>query len=133
MERHPCYNMEDVRINYSAMKLITDINEKYGIQNEVNEKHIVAYKRGIRNYFKRKDAELERRVIQFDSDSYIELLQLPEEIKTLEIAKAWFDANELLICEPSPYDCTGREFTGSTKFVQRNGRWWVYHVISLDV
>lgn len=128
--REPCYNMNDVRINYGAINIIKDVNKRYGFKSD---DCIKSYKRGIRDYFKQESEKLERRIIHYDGDGYIELLQLPEEVKVLEIAKVWFDANELLVCEPSPYDCTGQRFTGGTKFVKRNGRWWVYHTVYLDV
>lgn len=131
MERYPCYDMNDVRNNYVAIKVINDIYNKEKMKKPKDL--LDAYKRGIRNYFKRKDAELERRIIYSDYGEYIELLQLPKEVRTLEIAKTWFDTNELLVCRPSMYDCTGQEFTGGTTFVERNGRWWVYHTVYLDV
>ena len=131
MERYPCYNMNDVRNNYGVIKVINDIYNKEKMKKPKDL--LDAYKRGIRDYFKRKDMELERRIIHADYDEYIELLQLPEEVKTLEIAKTWFDVNERRVCRPSMYDCTGQRFTGSTTFVERNGRWWVYHTIWLDV
>lgn len=131
MERYPCYNMNDVRNNYGAIKVINDVYSK--AKMEKPKDLLDAYKRGIRDYFKRKDTELERRTIYADCDGYIELLQLPEEVKTLEIAKTWFDVNERRVCRPSIYDCTGQKFTGGTTFVERNGRWWVYHTVYLDV
>lgn len=131
MERYPCYNMNDVRNNYDAIKVINDAYSK--AKMEKPKDLLDAYKRGIRDYFKRKDTELERRAIYADYDEYIELLQLPEEVASLENAKAWFDANELRVCRPSMFDCTGQKFTGGTTFVERNGRWWVYHTVYLDV
>lgn len=131
MERYPCCDMNDVRNNYGAIKVINDIYSKAKMEKPYDL--LDAYKRGIRDYFRRKDAELERRIIHVDYGECIELLQLPEEVKTLEIAKIWFDTNELLVCRPSMYDCTGQRFTGGTKFVKRNGRWWVYHAVYLDV
>lgn len=131
MERYPCYNMNDVRNNYGVIKVINDIYNKEKMKKPKDL--LDAYKRGIRDYFKRKDMELERRTIYADYDGYIELLQLPEEVKILEIAKTWFDTNELRVCRPSMYDCTGQRFTGGTTFVERNGRWWCYHTIYLDV
>lgn len=131
MERCHCYDMNDVRNNYGAIKVINDVYNKEEMKKPKDL--LDAYKRGIRDYFKRKDTELERRIIYADYDGYIELLQLPEEVKTLEIAKTWFDTNELRVCRPSMYDCTGQRFTGGTTFVERNGRWWVYHTIYLDV
>lgn len=131
MERYPCYNMNDVRNNYGAIKVINDVYKKEKMKKPKDLLDV--YKRGIRDYFKRKDAELERRIIYADYDGYIELLQLPEEVKTLEIAKTWFDTNELRVCRPSMYDCTGQKFTGGTTFVERNGRWWVYHTVYIDV
>lgn len=131
MERYPCYNMNDVRNNYGAIKVINDAYSK--AKMEKPKDLLDAYKRGIRDYFKRKDTELERRAIYACYDEYIELLQLPEEVASLENAKAWFDANELRVCRPSMFDCTGQKFTGGTTFVERNGRWWVYHTVYLDV
>lgn len=131
MERYHCCDMNDVRNNYGAIKVINDIYNKEKMKKPKDL--LDAYKRGIRDYFKRKDAELKRKIIHADYDEYIELLQLPEEVKTLEIAKTWFDVNERRVCRPSMYDCTGQRFTGGTTFVERNGRWWVYHTVYLDV
>lgn len=131
MERYPCYNMNDVRNNYGVIKVINDIYNKEKMKKPKDL--LDAYKRGIRDYFKRKDMELERRTIYADYDGYIELLKLPEEVKTLEIAKTWFDVNERRVCRPSMYDCTGQRFTDGIKFVKRNGGWWVYHTVYLDV
>lgn len=131
MEGYPCCDMNDVRNNYGAIKVINDIYSKAKMEKPYDL--LDAYKRGIRDYFKRKDAKLERRIIHADCDGYVELLQLPEEVKTLEIAKTWFDVNERRVCRPSMHDCTGQRFTGGTKFVKRNGRWWVYHTVYLDV
>ena len=131
MERYHCCDMNDVRNNYGAIKVINDIYNKEKMKKPKDL--LDAYKRGIRDYFKRKDAELKRKIIHADYDEYIELLQLPEEVKTLEIAKTWFDVNERRVCRLSMYDCTGQRFTGGTTFVERNGRWWVYHTVYLDV
>ena len=66
-------------------------------------------------------------------DGYIELLQLPEEITTRETADEWFQYNEYMECVPSAFDCTGQRFTNWYKLIERNGRWWVYHSILVDV
>ena len=50
-----------------------------------------------------------------------------------ETADEWFQYNEYMECIPSAFDCTGQRFTSWYKLVERNGRWWAYHCISVDV
>ena len=96
-------------------------------------KKIVVMKRAVRAYL-RKEREAEPvHIVQSDFDSCIYLMPLPRTITDAETAEDWFMQNEY---EPSPrsaYDCTGREFTNWYRIIERNGRFYVYHAIGLDV
>lgn len=90
-------------------------------------------KREIRAYYK-ETAHKDRKIInETDYGSYVLLIELPEFVKTMEDACEYFDEYERLTYVPSQYDCTGQLFTNWYKPVKRNGRWYVYHSISMDV
>lgn len=67
-----------------------------------------------------------------DYDSYVMLIEFPKTM-TIEQAKIAFENNYELHYTPSPYDCTGQHFTTGAKFVERHGRVYCYHSISVDV
>lgn len=131
---HPCHNMKDVKNNYEMLLLLRDMWKRFQIKGKYNDyEDVKDFKQGIRIYFKNQARELECRVFDADYDGATYLIELPEEIKTEEVAEGWFEANEYRECQPSQYDCTGQEFTAWHKLVKRNGRWWCYHRICLDV
>ena len=131
---HPCYNMKNVKSNYEMLLLLRDMWKRFPTKGKYNDyEDVKDLKQGIRIYFKNQSQELERRVFDADYDGATFLIELPEEIKTEEIAEAWFEANEHRECVPSQYDCTGQEFTAWHKLVKRRGRWRCYHRICFDV
>ncbi len=128
--KYHCSSMEDVRLNYHMILFWDEFWRKFQYKDE---EEIKERKRSIRIYFKNQSRKLEKRVFDADYDGATFLIELPEEIKTEEIAEAWFDANEYCECMPSQYDCTGQAFTAWYKLVKRNGRWWCYHRVCFDV
>ena len=128
--RWRCHSMEDVRRNYEMLLLYDEVWQKFQYKNEEEIKEL---KQSIRIYFKNQSRKLEERVFDADYDGATFLIELPEEIKTEEIAEAWFEGNEYCECIPSQYDCTGQAFTAWHKLVKRNGRWWCYHRVCFDV
>ena len=91
-------------------------------------------KREIRAFQNRAPRPEERRVYlgsDYDGCSYIE--PLPESVKTEEQAEAYFEHFIERHCIPSQYDCTGQTFTVGHRVFRRQGCWWVYHIVGLDV
>ena len=60
-------------------------------------------------------------------------MPLPKTITDEETAREWFEYNEYMHIRPSMYDCTGQLFTSWYKIIERNGRFYAYHCVSLDV
>lgn len=120
---------------YEAIQICKELCEQQGYDvNEICGDKILKRKRKIREIYKRENEKPERHIVHDNGiDGYIELLQLPEEITTRETAYEWFQYNEYMECVPSAFDCTGQRFTNWYKLIERNGRWWVYHSILVDV
>lgn len=87
-------------------------------------------KRKVRRWQKRKS---DRVVFNAEYDSWTELIECPSYVTDMESAEEWFEYNEKRIAYPSQYDCTGQLFTHWHKFVKRNGKWFCYHRILMDV
>ncbi len=66
-------------------------------------------------------------------DGFVELVYLPKECKTYEDANEFFDKYLYQERPNSMYDCTGISFTSWYHIFKRNGRYCVYHKISVDV
>ena len=68
-------------------------------------------------------------------DGYVELVQLPEDLDEVHkvVAADWFRANCYLESLPTPYDCSGQKFTNWFKLFRRQGHWFAYHSVSIDV
>ncbi len=120
---------------YEAIQICKELCEQQGYDvNEICGDKILKRKRKIREVYKRENEKPERHIVHENGiDGYIELLRLPEEITTRETADEWFQYNEYMEYVPSAFDCTGQRFTSWYKLVERNGRWWAYHCISVDV
>lgn len=120
---------------YDWFQICKEMCELYRYDvNEIAKDEIIKTKRKIRDIYKQENKKPERHIVHENGiDGYIELFQLPEEIATRETADEWFQYNEYMECVPSAFDCTGQRFTSWYKLVERNGRWWAYHCISVDV
>lgn len=120
---------------YEAIQICKELCEQQGYDvNEIYGDEIIKKKRKIRDIYKQENENPERHIVHDNGiNGYIELFQLPEEITTRETADEWFQYNEYMEYVPSAFDCTGQRFTSWYKLVERNGRWWAYHCISVDV
>lgn len=120
---------------YDWLQICKEMCELYGYDvNEIAKDEIIKKKRKIRDIYKQENEKPERHIVHDNGiDGYIELLQLPEEITTRETADEWFQYNKYMEYVPSAFDCTGQRFTSWYKLVERNGRWWAYHCILVDV
>ena len=121
--------------DYEAIQICKELCEQQGYDvNEIYGDEIIKKKRKIRDIYKQENENPERHIVHDNGiNGYIELFQLPEEITTRETADEWFQYNEYMEYVPSAFDCTGQRFTSWYKLVERNGRWWAYHCISVDV
>ena len=107
--------------------------ETDGAKKKIEDK-ISEMKKQLRAENRAKMKNNNRKVIKdYGIDGFIELIQLPEEIKTKEDAVDWFEYNEYREMRPCAYDCTGQLFTGWFKIFQRNGRFIAYHCVNADV
>lgn len=98
------------------------------------EEIIKGLKKEIRGFFRRQDREKDRRIVKdYGIDGYIELIELPKDISTLENAKEYVEEYETIKAIPSAYDCTGQAFTSWTKTFERQGRFFAYRSVSFDV
>ena len=93
--------------------------------------YIKGIKVAIREYNKRAS---DRRVVKDNGiDGFVELIALPDYLKDMDEATEYFENNEVLMCRPSLYDCTGQAFTSWYKIIKRRGRLMAYHSVGIDV
>lgn len=98
------------------------------------ESYIADLKRAIRAYNKRQSPD-SFIVKEYGIDGYIELYIFPAELDTVTYDEAaeWFDSNRRLHGGDGPYDCTGEKFTQWRHIFRRNGRWYAYHSVGIDI
>lgn len=126
-------NGNDLKNAYIVLIGLKEMVPKNG-REEVVKEHIKSIKRDIRGYFKKKSQKPQKRLVKDNGiDGFIELIQLPGFLKNVEDAKEYFDENEVMICRPSMYDCTGQLFTCWYKIIERHGRMFAYHCVGCDV
>ena len=94
------------------------------------KKHIVEYKKAIRDY--NKSLNRPNKCLAGDFDWYIELIEFIG-CKTIEEAQNIFDNMYRLYYYPSQYDCTGQPFTSGVKFFIRRDVIMCYHSVQYDV
>ena len=129
----PIMNKADLRDAYEW--LIETQKLKGRCANEkVRSDYELAYKNAIRTYHYRKANFSDRKCIKDRGiDGGIWLITVPDFIRTDWGARQWFMENEYREYSPSPYDCTGQVSTNWWKLIKRNGKFYIYHSISVDV
>ena len=123
----------------------------YGIYNYNDARKVISYiknmtgkvwaedivkdlKKELRRFFRKKAQKSDRRIVKDNGiDGYIELIELPDRLRTLEEAKEYVEEYEVMEIVPSAYDCTGRPFTSWTKTFERNNRFFAYRSVCFDV
>lgn len=135
-------NERDYRIGCELLRILGK-NEGKNFENYVAE-----LKRNLRQYASRKPVDYvgmgffcERRIIKdYGIDGYIEIVSIPEIFDKLEDsetngpgAESFFRDFIEIQAVPSAYDCTGQRFTAWHKIVKRNGQYWAYHRVAIDV
>lgn len=126
-------DMASLRAAYSFVRTLREVTVP--VENVARrDRHIADVKREIRG-FTHRAASHSHIVEERGCDGYIELVQLPEELDTANKVDAaeWFRANRYLEYFPTPYDCSGQKFTNWFKLFRRQGHWFAYHSVSLDV
>jgi hypothetical protein len=118
------HHKEDLRLAYGLLEIAKKDNNLSDFVK--NLKH------DIRKYLSKPDNG--ERLIKDDGiDGCIVLTPLPEDINELSAAGEWFRNNEYISKRYSAYDCTGEMFTQWFKIFERNGRFYAYHSIGLDI
>lgn len=135
-------NERDYRIGYELLRTLTEDGGK-SLENYVAE-----LKRNLRQYASRKPVyhvgmgfTCERRIIKdYGIDGYIEIVSIPEVFDKIENsetdgpgAESFFRDFIEIQAVPSAYDCTGQSFTEWHKIIKRNGQYWAYHKVAIDV
>lgn len=124
-------NENDLRTAYMTLKFLKETGFE---QAEPVQSYIKVLKKDIRDYFKRKEQEPQGRIVKsYGIDGFIELIPLPEFLESIEEAKAYFEANKVMVCRHSAYDCTGQLFTCWYKIIERQGKHFAYHRVACDV
>lgn len=126
-------SINDLRIVYEIIKIFNELVKEYGIDYKLalkRNEYLKELKQKAREYTHKKS---DRRIINFDYDGYLELIELPEEIKSKENAMDYFEEWECIHYRPSQYDCTGQKFIEWFKVFKRRNRWMAYHRVGIDV
>lgn len=122
----PIRDNRDLRMAYEHLLFLATLKNFKEKKEYVDE-----LKRNIRKFTHKKN---ETRLIKdYGMDGYVILKPCPDWVETKEDAEEWFEGNEKLTYQWSPYDCTGQLFTSYHYLFVRNGKWMCYHSISCDV
>lgn len=127
------YGKESARDAYKAIKMFSEMTIKDSVKGFTDEvkREVRRWANKPSNYF---GGNVERRLVkEYGIDGYIELVALPENIDSEAKANSYF--HEYIYIEPvnSLFDCTGKAFTGWYKLFNRNGRFYAYHSVNMDV
>ena len=129
----PIRNDRDFRLGYVILLYATERMAEEGGDTHTRRKRIVELKRNLRRYAHR-EIDFDRRIVKdYGIDGFISLERLPDDFKDLEEAEQFFREFKVRHYRPSPYDCTGQWFTSWFKVFQRNGGYYAYHAVSVDV
>lgn len=116
----------DCKVAYSILKDSEFISK-------ADPEKIKNLKRELRKYLHKPITEERRCIFEDDYGYYIMLIRLPEFVKCEEDAEEFFDKFERMEYIPSQYDCTGQHSTRGHKIFKRQGRFWCYHFIAVDI
>lgn len=89
----------------------------------------------IKSWFRNQlKEERDRRTLWSDqSGRKLELILLPDQIKSLEEAEAYFESKEVHYCDLVEEKATGRLYTAWYKVFYRRGRLYAYHMTAYNV
>ena len=129
----PIINKADLRDAYEWLLELQQLEGRCS-NEQARRDYEVAYKNAIRNYHRSKGSHANYQYIKdYGIDGGIYLIRVPENIRTDWGARQWFMENEYREYQPSPYDCTGQISTSWWKLIKRDGRFYIYHSVSVDL
>ena len=124
------WKSRDLEIAYEILQIYEEYIKKYGRTANI-EKRITEQKREVRGFHKIKS---DRRIVKDNGiDGFVELVELPEYLKSTEDATEYFEEYEVRHAIPSMYDCTGQAFTSWFKVFKRHNKFFAYQSICFDV
>lgn len=130
---NPIMNDKDFRIGYEILHCVTERMAENGGNTHSRRKRVAELKRNLRRYAHR-EIGYERRIVKdYGIDGFVALERLPDDFKSVEEARQFFERFMTYEYRPSMYDCTGQWFTSWFKVFQRNGGYYAYHAVSVDV
>ena len=129
-------NDRDYRISWMMLSMLLEREQENDDYTYVRREKIVELKRKMRRYLRQKAEAMpyERRIIKdYGIDGFVSLERLPDDFKDVDEAREFFE--QFRTCEyvPSMYDCTGQWFTNWFKVIKRNGGYYAYHSVSVDI
>lgn len=83
----------------------------------------------------RAAAESDRRIVKdYGIDGFVLRIDLPEELRSKDEARAWFEEYEVLRYRPTYYDCTGQLFTSWYSIFKHptKDHFIAYHSVACD-
>lgn len=134
----PIRNRQELYCRFESIRFWEEMLSSHKadqLKREICEEHLREMKRSARKYMREHSYTYEdmTHLVKNDGDSYIVLMPLPKTITDEETAREWFEYNEYMHIRPSMYDCTGQLFTSWYKIIERNGRFYAYHCVGIDV
>ena len=126
-------NRRDLRLYWEILTELTEMVKEMG-SNEKRNEHIIRIKKGIRDYYKRQEAEKKVTYLNIDDYGYYTMLyalDVPSDWSEEDV-REWFEENEFHHYQYREYDCTGQHFTRRFKVFKRNGQWMTYHHMAID-
>ena len=130
---NPITNDRDFRIGYEILLCVTERMAEDGGSTHSRRKRVVELKRNLRRYAHRETGSERRIVKDYGIDGFVALERLPDDFKDVEEARQFFERFMTYEYRPSMYDCTGQWFTSWFKVFKRNGGYYAYHSVSVDV
>lgn len=134
------YDNKSFREGYKLLAILQNPDFAKDADKKLLDEYIVEIKRALRKWTRRETAvdvglgfKVERRVFGGAYDGYTELVTIPEVFDTKESADEFFKDFIWLDSPHSMYDCTGKAFTCWYHLFKRNGRFYAYHRVALDV
>ena len=131
---------ESFREGYALLAILNNPDFGKDADKKLLEEYTIEIKRELRKWAHRETAVdvgmgfmVERRVFGGDFDGYTELVTIPEVFDTEESADEFFNDFIKINYRPSMYDCTGQAFTSWYHLFKRNGRFYAYHRVAMDV
>ena len=131
---------ETFREGYALLAILNNPDFGKDADKKLLEEYTIEIKQELRKWAHRESVVdvglgfmVERRVFGGDFDGYTELVSIPEVFDTEESADEFFKDFIWMDSPHSMYDCTGKAFTSWYHLFKRNGRFYAYHRVAMDV